>query len=169
MSLLTSTWSHCFLGIEALSIAATDACNYYRFSESTTLTASSVSLGFKWISSLVSTTVCCAQRNTCLSRSLSTTQTPSVVASGLCFDSFFKEHFLISQGLFIWEAGRGVCRDEAFAGTGRLPGRDVCLDGVFAGILPCMYIYLRASACLYGGELPGWPSNSAKAKSRLLS
>ena len=55
--------------------------------------------------------------------------------------------------------GRGVCRDEAFAGTGRLPGRDVCLDGVFAGILPCMYIYLRASACLYGGELPGWPSN----------
>ena len=65
----------------------------------------------------------------------------------------------LSSGLFIWEAGRDVCRDGTFAGKGRLPGRDVCRDGTFAGTgrLPgrdlcrngrlngislCIYIYL---------------------------
>ena len=35
--------------------------------------------------------------------------------------------------MFIWEAGRDVCRDRTFARTGRLLGRDVCRDGTFAG------------------------------------
>ena len=34
--------------------------------------------------------------------------------------------------MFIWEAGRDVCRDRTFARTGRLLGRDVCRDGTFA-------------------------------------
>ena len=51
------------------------------------------------------------------------------------------------KGLFIWEARRDIFRDGTFdgdgtfAGTGRLPRRDVCQNGTLKGISPCMYIY----------------------------
>ena len=35
----------------------------------------------------------------------------------------------------MWEAGRDVCRDETFAETGRLPGRDV----FYPGFKNCLY------------------------------